>query len=102
MNHRPDFRRPRQTAFLYSGSFNYWKANELEEGDNPPIGLLLCSGKDATKVEYATAGLDRQVFVSRYLVALPSPEQLRDLIEADRAALESNGTCATDAPEENT
>ena len=41
---------------------------------------------------YAAAGLDRQVFVSRYLVALPSPEQLRDLIEADRAALESSGT----------
>ncbi len=71
---------------------NYWKTNELGEGDNPPVGLLLCSGKDATKVEYATAGLDRQVFVSRYLVALPSPEQLRELIEADRAALESDGT----------
>jgi len=95
-------------AFRHGGAgqmnfyLNYWKANELEEGDNPPIGLLLCSGKDATKVEYATAGLDRQVFVSRYLVALPSPAQLRDPIEADRAALESNGTRATDAPEENT
>ena len=67
---------------------NYWTTNELEEGDNPPVGLLLCSGKDATKVEYATGGMDRQLFVSRYLVALPSPEQLRTLIEADRAALE--------------
>lgn len=35
---------------------NYWKKkNEVEQGDNPPVGLLLCSGKDATKVEYATA-----------------------------------------------
>jgi predicted nuclease of restriction endonuclease-like (RecB) superfamily len=78
---------------------NYWKANELEEGDNPPVGLLLCSGKDATKVEYATAGMDRQLFVSRYLVALPSPEQLRALIEADRAALESSSTSTPAAPE---
>lgn len=78
---------------------NYWKTNEVEEGDNPPVGLLLCSGKDATKVEYATGGMDRQLFVSRYLVALPSPEQLRTLIEADRAALESSGTPASDAPE---
>jgi predicted nuclease of restriction endonuclease-like (RecB) superfamily len=70
---------------------NYWKANEVAEGDNPPVGLLLCSDKDATKVEYATAGLDRKVFVSRYLVALPPPEQLRELIETDRAALESRG-----------
>ena len=36
---------------------NYWKANELGEGDNPPVGLLLCSGKEMTKVEYATGGL---------------------------------------------
>ena len=71
---------------------NYWKANEVGEGDNPPVGLLLCSGKDATKVEYATAGMDQQVFVSRYLVALPSAEQLRNFIETDRAALESSGT----------
>ncbi len=78
---------------------NYWKANELAEGDNPPVGLLLCSGKDATKVEYATGGMDRQLFVSRYLVALPSPEQLQTLIEADRAALESSGMPAPSAPE---
>ena len=71
---------------------NYWKANEVGEGDNPPVGLLLCSGKDATKVEYATAGMDQQLFVSRYLVALPSAEQLRNFIETDRAALELSGT----------
>jgi predicted nuclease of restriction endonuclease-like (RecB) superfamily len=68
---------------------NYWKANEVEEGDSPPVGLLLCSDKDATKVEYATAGMDQQLFVSRYLVALPSAEQLRELIERDRAAFEA-------------
>jgi predicted nuclease of restriction endonuclease-like (RecB) superfamily len=70
---------------------NYWKANEVEQGDNPPVGLLLCSSKDQTEVEYATAGLDQQLFVSRYLVALPSPQQLRALVEADRLALESRG-----------
>jgi predicted nuclease of restriction endonuclease-like (RecB) superfamily len=68
---------------------NYWKSNEMNDGDTPPVGLLLCSGKDATKVEYATAGMDQQMFVSRYLVALPSPVQLRELIESDRTALES-------------
>lgn len=67
---------------------NYWKTNEVGEGDNPPVGLLLCSAKEATKVEYAAAGMDQQLFVSRYLVALPSAEQLRSFIEADRAALE--------------
>ena len=80
---------------------NYWKANEVGDGDNPPVGLLLCSGKDATKVEYATAGMDRQLFVSRYLVALPSPEQLQTLVEADRAALASTRPVIADATEED-
>lgn len=80
---------------------NYWKTNEVEPGDNPPVGLLLCSAKDATKVEYAAAGMDQQLFVSRYLVALPSAEQLRSFIEADRAALESAWAGQHDAKDED-
>jgi predicted nuclease of restriction endonuclease-like (RecB) superfamily len=79
---------------------NYWKKNEIEKGDNPPVGLLLCSDKSATRVEYATAGLDHQLFVSRYLVALPSADRLRELVEADRAAIESaENSPATDRGE---
>ena len=81
---------------------NYWKANEVEEGDNPPVGLLLCSAKDATKVEYATAGMDQQFFVSRYRVARPSAEQLQNFIETDRAALGSAGAGQLDAKDEGT
>ena len=69
---------------------NYWKDQVVAEGDNPPVGLLLCTDKDQTKVEYATGGLDHQLFVSRYLVALPKPEQLEQLIETDRAAWEQH------------
>ena len=67
---------------------NYWKTNMMAEGDNPPVGLLLCSDKDETKVEYAAGGLNHRLFVSRYLVALPKPSELEKLIEADRAAWE--------------
>jgi len=80
---------------------NYWKANEVEEGDGPPVGLLLCSDRHATKVEYATGGMDRQIFVSRYQVALPSPDQLREFIEADRAALEASSAAASTDPKSN-
>jgi len=69
---------------------NYWKENVMAQGDQPPVGLLLCTGKDQTKVEYATGGLDHQLFVSRYLVALPKPEQLEQLIETDRAVWEQH------------
>ena len=64
---------------------NYWKDQMMVEGDHPPVGLILCTDKDQTKVEYATGGLDRQLFVSRYLVNLPTPETIQNLIESDRA-----------------
>ncbi len=67
---------------------NYWKDQMIGEGDQPPVGLILCTDKDQTKVEYATGGLDHQLFVSRYLIALPKPEQLQELVENDRAQWE--------------
>ena len=67
---------------------NYFKKHMMAEGDQPPVGILLCSDKDKTKVEYATAGLSQKLFVSRYLVALPSKERLRKFVETDRAQLE--------------
>lgn len=76
----------------------YWKDQMLAEGDNPPVGLLLCADKDETKVEYATGGLDHQLFVSRYLVALPQPEQLRQLIETDRTVWEQQQPSKEDLP----
>lgn len=69
---------------------NYFKRRMMAAGDNPPVGIILCSDKDQTKVEFATAGLDNQLFVSRYLVALPSAEALSDFIERDREAIESH------------
>ncbi len=64
---------------------NWFKANMTAKGDQPPVGIILCSDKDRTKVEFATAGMDNALFVSRYLVALPSVDQLRALVETDRA-----------------
>lgn len=64
---------------------NWFKAHMQGEGDNPPVGIVLASAKDRTEVEFATAGMDNQLFVSRYVVALPTAEQLRALIDADRA-----------------
>ena len=66
---------------------NYFKKNMMAPGDQPPVGIVLCSDKDETKVEYATAGLSQKLFVSRYLVALPSAEQLKKFVEADRARM---------------
>ncbi len=59
---------------------NYYKANEMSEGDNPPVGIILCANKNDTLVEYATTGLSHDIFVSRYLIQLPSINELKMLI----------------------
>ena len=68
---------------------NYFKNRVMAPGDQPPVGIILCSDKDHTKVEYATAGLSSRLFVSRYLTALPSIEQLSSFVENDRAQIEA-------------
>ena len=70
---------------------NYWKQEVTSPQDNPPVGLLLCSDKDQTRVEYAIGGLDQQLFVSRYLVVLPKANEIEHLIERDRALWERRG-----------
>jgi len=66
---------------------NYYKENELNEGDNPPIGIILCASKNENLVKYATAGLPQQVFVSKYLINLPSEDELSSIIEAEQFRL---------------
>jgi hypothetical protein len=68
---------------------NWWKANGMDTGDQLPVGILLCSDRDRTKVEFATVGMNNKMFVSRYLVALPSPKQLQEFVERDRARVEA-------------
>jgi hypothetical protein len=67
---------------------NFFKAHMTAPGDMPPVGIILCCDRDSAKVEFATAGLDNTLFVSRYLMALPSAEQLQRFIEADRERVE--------------
>ena len=66
---------------------NWFKANMMAKGDNPPVGILLCSDKDSAEVEFATAGMSQKLFVTRYLTALPSVQQLKAFLERDRAEI---------------
>jgi predicted nuclease of restriction endonuclease-like (RecB) superfamily len=60
---------------------NYYKENELQKSDNPPIGIILCAGKEEALVKYATAGLSQKVFVSKYLTNLPTEAEFQKVIE---------------------
>jgi predicted nuclease of restriction endonuclease-like (RecB) superfamily len=59
----------------------YYKKYEMAKGDNPPVGILLCTGKDQEHVEFATAGMDDKVFVSQYQVGLPGKQELEQFIK---------------------
>lgn len=62
---------------------NYYKYEVMQPGDNPPVGLLLCTGKGDILVKYATAGLDQNIFVQKYMINLPSVEDLTSYIEKE-------------------
>jgi len=56
--------------------------------DNPPIGILLCTERDRALVQYALAGMDNELFVSKYELQLPDRETLQLELEAERRRLE--------------
>ena len=56
---------------------NYYKHEVMQEDDNPPIGLLLCTDYGETTVQYATEGLSQNIFVSKYRLQLPSEDDIR-------------------------
>lgn len=54
----------------------YYQKHEMAEGDQPPVGILLCTRKNEELVEYALAGMSNQLFVSRYQVQLPGKDEI--------------------------
>ena len=62
---------------------NYFRKNEMTEGDNPPVGIILCADKDDSLVEYATAGLENELFISKYMLQLPDKQTLLNFIEKE-------------------
>jgi hypothetical protein len=60
---------------------SWYKKNMMTEGDNPPVGILLCTKRDQTLVEYALAGMDNGLFVSKYKLELPKKEEMQRFIE---------------------
>ncbi len=59
---------------------SYYRENEMNPGDNPPVGILLCTRKGKRMVEYALAGMDNSLFVSTYQLCLPNKSQLEDFL----------------------
>ena len=67
---------------------NWYGKHMRGKGDNPPIGILLCTRKDQALMEYALAGMDNRLFVSRYQLELPKKEEMQRFLEAQISDLD--------------
>lgn len=59
----------------------YFALEENMPDDNPPIGIIMSRNKDELLVEYATYGMDTNLFVSKYELYLPNREELKRLVD---------------------
>lgn len=69
---------------------NYYTREMMNEGDNPPIGIVLCSDKSDAIVKYTLPEDNNQIFASKYKLYIPSEEELKREIRAEREVLENN------------
>lgn len=73
---------------MYVRMYDDLKRNE---GDNPTIGILLCSEKDETIVKYSVlSDNNNKLFASQYMLYMPKEEDLKQIIDQDRILYELN------------
>ena len=66
---------------------NYAREHWVHEGENPPVGLILCAQKDEAVARYALEGLPNKVMASEYRTALPDEKELAAEIKGTQALL---------------
>ena len=60
---------------------NYYEEEINEEGDNKPIGIILCADKDNVVAEYSIGGMNNNLFASNYTYYIPNREELIAQVE---------------------
>jgi predicted nuclease of restriction endonuclease-like (RecB) superfamily len=77
---------------------NYARAHWTQPGENPPVGLILCSEKNEAIARYALEGLPSKVLAREYHLALPAEKRLAAEIEETRERLEARRAGRRDRP----
>ena len=70
---------------------NYAREHWAREGENPPVGLILCSEKDEALARYALEGLSNKVMAAEYRITLPDETVLAVELDRTRQAMEHRG-----------
>jgi hypothetical protein len=68
---------------------NYAREHWMNEGENPPVGLILCAEKNAAAAHYALEGLPNKVLAAEYKMKLPDEKMLVAELKRSRKLLES-------------
>ena len=68
---------------------HYYERELMNEGDNPPIGIVLCADKSDAVVKYTLPENETQVFASKYKLYLPTEEELLKELKKEYQAIES-------------
>lgn len=66
---------------------NYAREHWVNEGENPPVGLILCAEKDSAVAKYALEGLPNKVLAAEYKLALPDEKRLAKEVEKTQKQL---------------
>ncbi|MDO4159689.1 MAG: PDDEXK nuclease domain-containing protein [Prevotellaceae bacterium] len=69
---------------------NYYTRELMNQGDNPPVGIVLCAEKNDAVVEYTLPQDEKQIFAAKYMTYLPTKEELKQLLYGDNEDLSSS------------
>ena len=64
-------------------------AHARPPGDNPTIGLILCSRKNEAIAKYSVLNEGRRIFAAKYIKYLPTEDELRRELERERRSSEN-------------
>jgi hypothetical protein len=73
---------------------NYAKEHWIVEGENPPVGLILCANKGQALAKYALDGLPNKIMAANYKTILPDAEVLQRELDKTRLMLEGRGVAS--------
>ena len=71
------------------GYIRLYEEQYRKEDDNPTLGIVLCSKRNEAIVKYSVLHESKQLFASKYLLYLPSEDELKKEIERERKLLDA-------------
>jgi predicted nuclease of restriction endonuclease-like (RecB) superfamily len=74
---------------------NYAREHWMKPGENPPVGLILCTEKGAAEAHYALDNLPNKVLAAEYKTVLPDEKLIAEELERSRLELEKRARLRT-------